>query len=138
MGFDIQATIDTAVAEGSIILLVDFQTKDFMNTTAAGIQVFLGDEPDAGRVQRLGTTRQLAAAITSTATARSRSRPTRRTNAALGGKIVSGTFTGGPGNLSLQIALGGTTPIQLDLIGARAKASAHHARRRSASAPRAA
>ena len=47
MGFDIQGTIDTAVAEGSIILLVDFQTKDFTNTTAAGIQVFLGDEPDA-------------------------------------------------------------------------------------------
>src|SRR5512132_4527035 len=43
MGFDIQATIDTAVAEGSIILLADFQTKDFTNTTAAGIQVFLGD-----------------------------------------------------------------------------------------------
>jgi hypothetical protein len=45
------------------------------------------------------------------------------TNAALGGKIVNGTFTGGPGNLSLQIALGGTDAIQLDLIGARAKGS---------------
>src|SRR5262245_21431338 len=32
MGFDIQATLDTAVAEGSVILLADFQTKDFMNT----------------------------------------------------------------------------------------------------------
>src|SRR5678815_3449996 len=31
MGFDIQTTIDKAVAEGNIILLADFQTKDFMN-----------------------------------------------------------------------------------------------------------
>ena len=38
MGFDVQTTIDTAVAEGSIILLTDFQTKDFMNTTAADVQ----------------------------------------------------------------------------------------------------
>src|SRR5688572_15161192 len=43
MGFDIQGTIDEAVAEGSIILLVDFQTKDFTNTTAAGLKVLLGD-----------------------------------------------------------------------------------------------
>src|SRR5437016_1363033 len=28
MGFDIQGTIDKAVAEGNVILLVDFQTKD--------------------------------------------------------------------------------------------------------------
>src|SRR5512141_324485 len=34
MGFDIQGTIDKAIANGSIILLVDFQTKDFMNTAA--------------------------------------------------------------------------------------------------------
>ena len=33
------------------------------------------------------------------------------TNAALAGKIVNGTFTGGPGNLTLQIALGGTEAI---------------------------
>jgi hypothetical protein len=49
--------------------------------------------------------------------------PNGPTNAALAGKIVGGTFTGGPGDLSLQIAIGGTDPIQLNLIGARAKAT---------------
>src|SRR5437868_1216590 len=44
-GFDIQGTIDKAVADGSIILLVDFQTKSFTSSAAAGIQVFLGDNP---------------------------------------------------------------------------------------------
>ena len=45
MGFDIQGTIDKAVAEGSIILLLDFQTKDFTNSSAAGLEVILGANP---------------------------------------------------------------------------------------------
>jgi hypothetical protein len=126
MGFDIQATIDTAVAEGSIILLADFQTKDFTNTTAAGIQVFLGDMemPAAcntgemyNEMTKTGCKHHLDGAGSFAIAANSPS------NAALGGKIVNGTFTGGPGDLSLQIALGGTDAIKLDLIGARAKAS---------------
>ena len=123
MCFDVQGTIDTAVLEGSIILLVDFQTKDFTNTSAAGLKVLLGDNP-------------MPAACTDPAN------PTPATcgkhldgngmfaikagspdNAAVSGKIVNGTFNGGPGKISLQIALGGTDAIQLDLIGARAKAS---------------
>jgi hypothetical protein len=127
MGFDIQATLDTAVAEGSIILLADFQTKDFTNTTAAGIQVFLGDMPmpaacNSGEMYnettKTGCKHHLDGTASFTIAAGSPS------NASLGGKIVNGTFTGGPGNLSLQIALGGTDAINLDLIGARAKASA--------------
>ena len=127
MGFDIQATIDTAVAEGSIILLADFQTKDFMNTTAAGVQVFLGENPTpaacgAGEMYtpmtKTGCKKHLDGNGSFSIAASSPQ------NAALGGKIVNGTFTGGPGDLSLQIALGGTDAIKLDLIGARAKGSA--------------
>lgn len=126
MGFDIQATIDKAVAEGNIILLADFQTKDFMNTTAAGIQVYLGDMemPAAcnsgetyNEMTKTGCGHHLAPGSSFSIAAGS------PMNAALSGKTVNGTFNGGPGNLSLQIALGGTTAIQLDLIGARAKGS---------------
>lgn len=128
MGFDIQATIDGAVAEGSIILLVDLQTPDFTNTTNAGIQVYLGDNPTpaacnqgeeynpdtkTGCGHHLDGTGMFSVAADSPQ------------NAALGGKIINGTFTGGTekSDLSLQIALGGTDAIQLNLIGARAKAS---------------
>ncbi len=128
MGLDIQSTIDAAVAEGSIVLLVDFQTKDFAATTAAGIQVFLGDSdmitPAACNASemynpdtKMGCRHHLDGNGMFVIDAQSPS------NAALGGKIVGGTFTGGPGDLSLQIALGGTMAIQLDLIGARVKAS---------------
>jgi hypothetical protein len=122
MGFDIQTTIDTAVAEGSIILLADFQTKDFTNTTAAGIQVFLGDKATAMPAPCNGSTDMTCGHHldgTGSFTISSSS----PTNAALGGKIVNGTFNGGPGDLTLQIALGGTQAIELKLIGARAKGS---------------
>lgn len=126
MGFDIQATIDKSVATGSIILLQDFQTKDFSNTTAAGIQVYLGDMPNppacaAGEMYndmtKMGCGRHLAPG-SSFAIAQGSPQ-----NAALAGKIIGGKFTGGPGDLSLQIALGGTEAIQLNLIGARAQAT---------------
>lgn len=121
-GFDIQATIDTAVNEGSIILLVDFQTTSFTSAAAAGIQVFLGDKAQTTPAPCDGSADTTCGKhLTGNAsTAISASSPT---NAALAGKIVGGTFTGGPGKLSLQISLGGGNPIQLDLIGARVKAS---------------
>jgi len=129
MGFDIQATLDKAVAVGDIVLLVDMQTQDFTNTTAAGIQVFLGDNTmvtptacNSGEVYNETTNTGCGHHLSGTGMfAIDSSSPQ---NASLGGKIVNGTFTGGPGNLSLEIALGGTEGIQLDLIGARAKGSA--------------
>lgn len=120
MGFNLQETLDTAVNEGSIILLADFQTKDFNASSAAGIQVFLGENPmpaacngtdDTTCGHHLDGNGMFSVAANSPQ------------NAALAGKIVGGTFKGGPGKLSLQIALGGTDAIQLDLIGARAQAS---------------
>ena len=128
MGFKIQDTIDTAIAEGSIILLADIQTKDFTNTTAAGIQVFLGDKATAMPAPCSGTEAYDPTTKTgckhhldgSGVFGISSSSPM---DAALRGKFVNGTFTAGPGDLTLQIALGGTDAIELDLIGARAKAT---------------
>ena len=123
MGFDVQGTIDEAVSEGSIILLVDFQTSDFTNTTAAGLKVLLGAMPmpqpctDPQNPTPTTCGKHLEGTGMFTIAAGSPD------NAAVAGKIINGTFTGGPGKISLQIALGGTDAIQLDLIGARAKAS---------------
>lgn len=125
-GFDLQGTVDQAVAEGDIILLADVQTSDFTNTAAAGIQVFLGDNPTPAacmdgemydEATGTGCGHHLDGSGMFSIAANSPD------NAALGGKIVNGKFKGGPGNLSLQIALGGSEAIQLNLIGARAEAS---------------
>ncbi|HEX7699907.1 MAG TPA: hypothetical protein VF403_04270, partial [Kofleriaceae bacterium] len=47
MGFKIQDTLDVAVNDGNIILLLDFQAKDLTSAAAAGIQLYLGDKTTA-------------------------------------------------------------------------------------------
>jgi hypothetical protein len=119
-GFDVQGTIDTSVAEGSIILLVDFQTKDFAASSAAGISIKLGDNPQPPACTDPNDTvcgKHLTGSAMFDIAANSPQ------NAAVGGRIVGGTFTGGPGQIALQIALGGGAPITLDLYGARVKAT---------------
>lgn len=123
MNIDVQGSITDAVLEGSIILLVDFQTKDFTNTTAAGLKVLLGDMPmpqpctDPQNPTPATCGKHLDGTGTFTIDASSPD------NAAVAGKIINGTFNGGPGKISIQIALGDGDPVGFDLIGARAKAS---------------
>jgi hypothetical protein len=119
--FNIQKTVDTAISNGSIILLIDFQTKDFANTGNAGLAVKFGSNP-------------MPAACTSptdvtcghhlTGSAMFSIAADSPSDASLGGKITNGAFSGGPGDVTLQIALGSTAPIELNLLHARAKGSA--------------
>jgi hypothetical protein len=129
MGFDIQGTIDKAVLEGSIILLVDFQTKDFTNSSAAGLQVLLGANPMPAACMTGETACNTAMPPVCTGCGHHLQGTGNFTikgamDSLVSGKIVNGTFNGGPGNLTLQIALGDTSQaIELNLIGARAKAT---------------
>jgi len=118
--FDVQGAITQSVLEGSIILLVDLQTEDFQASGAVGVAVKLGSNPqpepctDPTMIATCGQhlkgtgTFQIAAGSPD--------------NAAVTGKIVGGTFNGGPGDITLQIALG-ASPVTLNLHGARVKAS---------------
>jgi hypothetical protein len=132
MGFDIQATIDTAVLEGSINLLMDVQTADttFMSSAATGLSVFIGSNPqptpcETGMTVTCTTAKPAVCTGCGLQLNPTGGMFTAATNQdiALAGKIVGGTFTGGPGDLSIQIAIGGTTAIPLNLLGARAKAT---------------
>lgn len=121
-GIDVKGGIKKAIDEGDIILLLDLQTSSYTSSGGAGLQVKLGDKATAMPAPCTGTTdtvcrHHLDGRGTFTIASGSPD------NAAVSGKIVGGTFNGGPGNISLQIALGGPQSIRLDLIGARAKAS---------------
>src|SRR5262249_37225411 len=120
MMFDIQGTIDKAINSGSIILLVDFQTKDFTNTSAAGVQAFLGANPMPAPCTDMN---DMVCGHHLTGTGMFTVDPKSPDNASLAGKNIGGTFNGGPGNLTLQIALGGTMAITLNLDLARAQAT---------------
>lgn len=116
----LQPTVDTAVSHGDIILLIDVQTEDLQNSKAAGFGVKIGTMPSPAACTGASDTVcghhldghgsfQIA--------------PSSPTDAVVGGKITSGAFTGGPGDVTLQVALGSTTPISLDLIHARVQAT---------------
>ena len=96
--------------------------KSFSSSGGTGLQVKLGDTATAMPTPCSSTSdtvcrRHLDGTGTFTLAAGSPD------NAAVAGKIAGGTFNGGPGDISLKIALGSPTGIQIDLIGARAKAS---------------
>ena len=138
-GFDVQGTIDKAIAEASIILLADFQSSSFTSTAAAGLQIKLGDMEspaacNAGEQYLCKLANGMECDSTDTGcTCSGCGRhltngtftidPNSPDNAAVAGKVVGGTFTGGPGDITLKIALGSAAGIELDLIGARAKAT---------------
>jgi hypothetical protein len=113
---NVQATLDTAVNEGSVILLADVQTKDFANSNA-GFGIKFGTNPNPapcnGDMTVCGLHLQGGASF--------QVAPGSPSNALLGGKLTNGAFDGGPGQLSLQITIGNTTPILLPLVHARVK-----------------
>jgi hypothetical protein len=125
MGFDVQGSIDSAVLEGDIILLVDFQTTDFTSSSAAGLSVLLGATPTPAPCTDPANPTPATCGKHLAGTGNFTIAPGSPDNAAVAGKIIGGTFTGGGNSseISLQISLGGDSAIQLDLIGARAKAS---------------
>jgi hypothetical protein len=121
-GIMVQASVDTAVNNGEINLLVDVQTTDFTNAAAAGFSVYLGDNPSPAACSSTTDTvcgNQLKGGASFGID------PASPTDAALAGKFIGGTFSGGgpTANLDLQISLGGTSPVPLSLIGARVQAS---------------
>jgi hypothetical protein len=120
--FDVQTAITNSVNNGTITLLIDFQTKDFVNTGNAGLAIRFGTNPmPAACTNPADNTtcgNQLKGNATFSLAADS------PTDAALGGKITNGTFTSNAGDLALQIVIGtSTTPLVLNLVHARAKAT---------------
>jgi hypothetical protein len=130
-GINAQTSIDTAVLDGSITLLADLQTSDFNNAGTAGIQVYLGSDamPPACNSGETVTCGSGATATCTgcghdlTGTGMFQIAADSPMNPALTGPIVGGTLKAGPGDVALQISIGGGAPVEIDLIGARAQAS---------------
>jgi hypothetical protein len=119
-GVDVQGAVTNAVDTGSILLLIDFQTKDLANSSAAGFGVEIGatatpmpctDMNDTTCRHHLDGHGSFTVAASSP------------TDAVVGGKIVGGAFTGGPGDVTVQLSLGGGAPLTLNLLRARIQAT---------------
>jgi hypothetical protein len=115
---DLQASVDTEIAEGGIILLANLKAVDLVNARGVGFYVYLGDNPNPAACTDPNDTvcgRHLAGGASFDIAASS------PTDAALAGRIVSGKYNGGPGNVLLQISLAGGTAIDLPLQRAKAE-----------------
>lgn len=117
---DIEGPINKAIANGTILLLVDFQTKDLANSSAAGFGVKIGatatplpctDMTDTTCGHHLDGHGMFTVDDTAS------------TDGVVAGKIVGGAFSGGPGDVTVQLSLGGATPITLSLLRARIQAT---------------
>lgn len=111
------AAVDASVADGTIIILADFQTPDFQNADTAGLQVLLGANPTPAACTNPADPATCGQHLNGSASFEiSADSPS---DALLTGPLVNGTFKGGPGTVTLQIALSEGGVINLDLIGAR-------------------
>ena len=118
MGANLQASVDHAVAVGDILMLADVQTSAFDNASDAGFTLYTGQNPNPAPCLNAQDTvcgQHLQGTGSFDVAAMPRDTP-------LVGAFASGTYTGGPGHLPLQISvLAGSMPLTLDLIGARVK-----------------
>lgn len=115
---DLQMSIDTEIAEGGVILLANLKATALDNAKGVGFYVYLGANPNPPACQDANDTvcgRHLAGGASFEIASGS------PTDAVLVGRVVNGKFNGGPGNVTLQISLGGGTPINLPLKKAKAE-----------------
>lgn len=118
---DTQTSVTASINDGSMVLLAELQTKSFTSASATGLKIFLGDKAtvmpapctDPAMATTCGQHLKGTGMFTVAGTSPK--------DVLVSGPIVGGTFKGGPGKISLSIALTAGQPIQLDLLGARAQ-----------------
>ncbi|HVV87222.1 MAG TPA: hypothetical protein VHE35_29480 [Kofleriaceae bacterium] len=115
----IQTSIDEQVDQGGIILLANVVAKDLTNASGVGLAVYQGENPrPAPCTDANDTVCRHHLDGTGMFDVAADSRP-----AQLAGKIVAGKFSGGPGTVTLSIALSAGMPIDLPLQKAKAELS---------------
>jgi hypothetical protein len=111
-GFDVAGATDRAVDTGAMIILLDYRAADLAATLDAGLALDDGADPIPAACASPSDTvcrHHLAGTGSFTVSA---------TGPEVGGSVVGGKLTAGPGPLHLQTAAFGT-PIGLDLANAR-------------------
>ncbi|MDB4957862.1 MAG: hypothetical protein JWO36_5431 [Myxococcales bacterium] len=118
MGFNTQTSATTSVDTGRTILLADLQATDLTTATHAGFTIYFGQNPQPAPCTGPSDT-VCRHHLTGTGTFDVAASPH---DAALRGDLVNGTFTAGPGHLSIQLAMfAASSPVRIDLIGARVR-----------------
>src|SRR5262249_17531518 len=114
---------DDSVNEGKLILLSNLKATALDMATGVALEVYVADTTNVTPAPCTDPTMVTTCGQHLKGTGMFQIASTSPMNAQVVGKIVGGQFTGGPGTITVAITLSSTVgaPIQLDLIGARAK-----------------
>ena len=113
-GLDLQGTVSEQLAVGSPIILADVQATSLSSATGVGVQVFLGgdanpapcaDENDTVCGGHLEGGASFSIAMDY--------------DALVVGSIVNGQFSGGPGEVTIELSLSEGPGVPVRLVGAR-------------------
>ena len=111
---DLQGPVDEQIAMGGVIILADVQATDLSAATGVGLQVFRGGNADPAPCATPEDTicgGHLAGDASFDVTD--------DYDALVVGSIVGGQFTGGPGDVTIELALSETNAVPIHLVGAR-------------------
>ncbi|HEY8144680.1 MAG TPA: hypothetical protein VIG06_18510 [Kofleriaceae bacterium] len=115
---DLNGTVNEQVASGGIILLANMKATDLSAATGAGLHVYLGDSETA--MPAPCTDPENPATCGQHLDGSGMFDVKMDYGAKVVGTIVGGNFTGGPGNITIELALGDAASVPIALIGARA------------------
>jgi hypothetical protein len=119
---NLQGSIDDSVNQGKIVLLANLKATALDMANGVALEVFVA-KTGAGDITPAPCTdtNDTVCGHHLTGTGMFTIDPAGPQNAQIVGHIIGGKFTGGPGNVTLEITLSSTVgaPIQLTLIGAR-------------------
>lgn len=119
---DVQGTITDSVLSGDVLLLADLQTTSFSTSANSGFSVYLGDQatttprPCTDETMIATCGKHLEGTGTFTIAASS------PRDSLLKGSFSGGILKGGPGNITIPIAVTGE-PITVNLVSARVQLS---------------
>ncbi len=124
MGFNIQPTTDSLVDRGGMLMLVDVQADNFTTMANAGVTIYKGATPTPAPCLSANDTvcrRHLTGAGAFTVPAAS-AHDVPLVGAIVGGTLLT-TLPGGSLHVQFVFNDGPSGPVELELIGARVKAS---------------
>ena len=120
-GLDLSGSLDEAVDTGSVVLLSNVKATALDNAAKVGMWVYIGDGDTAMPMPCTDATDTVCRHHLD-GTGMFSIEAGSQTDAKMAGNIMAGTFTGGPGNINLQLSLAADSP-PIDLPLQRAKAS---------------
>jgi hypothetical protein len=120
---NLQQSIDDSVNEGKLILLTNLKATALDMATGVALEVYVADTTMVTPAPCTDPTNLTTCGQHLKGTGMFKIAASSPMDAHVVGKILGGQFTGGPGNITVAITLSSTVgaPIQLNLIGARAK-----------------